>query len=106
MAAPDCLNFGDPEKPDAFWQLSEAVRGIADAARTLGLPVVSGNVSLYADELMLRHLSELSVQHNYSGDDLLSLVAAQINSSRHGDYFALLAYLPPTSSQRDRELGH
>jgi transaldolase/glucose-6-phosphate isomerase len=56
----------------------------------------SGSVSLYADEQMLRQLSELSVQHSYSGDDLLSLVAAQINSSRHGDYFALLAYLPPT----------
>jgi phosphoribosylformylglycinamidine synthase len=43
----DCLNYGDPEKPEAFWQLSEAVRGIADACRALGLPVVSGNVSLY-----------------------------------------------------------
>src|SRR5439155_11186305 len=43
----DCLNFGDPEKPEAFWQLGEAVRGIADACRALELPVVSGNVSLY-----------------------------------------------------------
>jgi phosphoribosylformylglycinamidine synthase len=43
----DCLNFGDPEKPEAFWQLTEAVRGIADAARALKLPVISGNVSLY-----------------------------------------------------------
>jgi phosphoribosylformylglycinamidine synthase len=43
----DCLNFGDPEKPEAFWQLSEAVGGIAEAASALGLPVVSGNVSLY-----------------------------------------------------------
>jgi phosphoribosylformylglycinamidine synthase len=43
----DCLNFGDPERPEAFWQLSEAVRGVADACRALDLPVVSGNVSLY-----------------------------------------------------------
>jgi phosphoribosylformylglycinamidine synthase II len=43
----DCLNFGNPEKPEAFWQFSQAVRGVADAARALELPVVSGNVSLY-----------------------------------------------------------
>jgi phosphoribosylformylglycinamidine synthase len=43
----DCLNFGDPERPESFWQLTEAVRGIADAARALNLPVISGNVSLY-----------------------------------------------------------
>ena len=43
----DCLNFGDPEKPGAFWQLREAVHGIAHACRALELPVVSGNVSLY-----------------------------------------------------------
>ena len=47
----DCLNFGDPEKPEAFWQLGEAVRGIADAARAFGLPVVSGNVSLYNESV-------------------------------------------------------
>jgi phosphoribosylformylglycinamidine synthase len=43
----NCLNFGDPTKPDAFWQLSEAVRGLGDACRALGLPVTGGNVSLY-----------------------------------------------------------
>ena len=47
LGVTDCLNFGDPEKPEAFWQFSEAVRGIADACRALGLPVVSGNVSFY-----------------------------------------------------------
>ncbi len=43
----NCLNFGNPERPEAFWQLTEAVRGIADACRALGLPVTGGNVSLY-----------------------------------------------------------
>jgi phosphoribosylformylglycinamidine synthase len=47
LGVTDCLNFGDPEKPEAFWQLREAVLGIADACRALGIPVVSGNVSLY-----------------------------------------------------------
>ncbi len=47
LAVTDCLNFGNPEKPEVYYQLSECVRGMADACRALGVPVVSGNVSLY-----------------------------------------------------------
>ncbi|HEY7522556.1 MAG TPA: phosphoribosylformylglycinamidine synthase subunit PurL [Candidatus Limnocylindrales bacterium] len=47
LGVTNCLNYGDPTRPDAFWQLSEAVRGIGDASRALGLPVTGGNVSLY-----------------------------------------------------------
>ena len=47
LAVTNCLNFGDPDRPEIMWQLEEAVGGLADAARTLGIPVVSGNVSLY-----------------------------------------------------------
>jgi len=43
----NCLNFGNPEKPHVAWQLTEAVEGIAQACRALGVPVVGGNVSLY-----------------------------------------------------------
>ncbi|HEX7290944.1 MAG TPA: phosphoribosylformylglycinamidine synthase subunit PurL [Conexibacter sp.] len=43
----NCLNFGNPEKPHIAWQLSESVRGMADACRALDVPVVGGNVSLY-----------------------------------------------------------
>jgi len=43
----DCLNFGNPEKPEIGWELAEAIDGIAEAANALGIPVVSGNVSLY-----------------------------------------------------------
>jgi phosphoribosylformylglycinamidine synthase II len=43
----DCLNFGNPEKPEVMWQLVEAIRGLGDACRGLGVPIVSGNVSLY-----------------------------------------------------------
>jgi phosphoribosylformylglycinamidine synthase subunit PurL len=43
----DCLNFGNPEKPEIGWELSEAIEGMAAACRALGVPVVSGNVSLY-----------------------------------------------------------
>lgn len=43
----DCLNFPSPEKPDQFWELEEAVRGMATTCREMACPVVSGNVSLY-----------------------------------------------------------
>jgi phosphoribosylformylglycinamidine synthase II len=43
----DCLNFGNPEKPEIMWQFAEAVRGIRDACLALDVPVVSGNVSFY-----------------------------------------------------------
>jgi len=43
----DCLNFGNPEKPEIGWELAQAIEAIAEAAEELGIPVVSGNVSLY-----------------------------------------------------------
>src|SRR6185312_3114996 len=45
----DCLNFGTPEKPAIAHELAQAIEGIAQAADALGIPVVSGNVSLYND---------------------------------------------------------
>src|SRR5437868_343508 len=45
----DCLNFGNPEKPAIAHELAQAIEGIAQAADALGIPVVSGNVSLYND---------------------------------------------------------
>src|SRR5437588_9517257 len=47
LAVTDCLNFGNPYKPEKFWQLREAVEGIAEACRAFGTPVTGGNVSLY-----------------------------------------------------------
>ncbi len=47
LAMTNCLNFGNPEKPAGYYQLSRAVAGLAEACRVLGVPVVSGNVSLY-----------------------------------------------------------
>ena len=49
LALTDCLNFGNPEKPEIGWELEQAIEGIAQAAEALGIPVVSGNVSLYND---------------------------------------------------------
>ena len=47
LAITDNLNFGNPYKPENFWQLREAVEGIAEACRAFGTPVTGGNVSLY-----------------------------------------------------------
>jgi phosphoribosylformylglycinamidine synthase len=47
LAVTDCLNFGNPYKPKNFWQLREAVEGVAEACRAFGTPVTGGNVSLY-----------------------------------------------------------
>jgi phosphoribosylformylglycinamidine synthase len=47
LAVTDCLNFGNPYKPENFWQLREAVEGIAEACRAFATPVTGGNVSLY-----------------------------------------------------------
>jgi len=47
LALTNCLNFGNPEKPEIMWEFAEATRGLGDAAEALATPVVSGNVSLY-----------------------------------------------------------
>ena len=43
----NCLNFASPERPEGYWELAEAVAGMAEACVALGIPIVSGNVSLY-----------------------------------------------------------
>ncbi|MHA2620272.1 MAG: phosphoribosylformylglycinamidine synthase subunit PurL [bacterium JZ-2024 1] len=52
LAITDCLNFGNPEDPVIMWQFKETVEGIAEAARVLNIPVVSGNVSFYNESPM------------------------------------------------------
>ncbi|MDD5748357.1 MAG: phosphoribosylformylglycinamidine synthase subunit PurL [Actinomycetota bacterium] len=47
VAITNCLNFGNPEKPEIFWQFARAVEGLTDGLRELEIPVVSGNVSFY-----------------------------------------------------------
>ena len=47
LAVTDCLNFGSPEDPGVMWQFREAIRGIAEGCKTLGIPVTGGNVSFY-----------------------------------------------------------
>jgi phosphoribosylformylglycinamidine synthase len=50
-AATNCLNFGNPEKPEVMWEFSESVDGIAAACKALNVPITGGNVSFYNDTL-------------------------------------------------------
>jgi phosphoribosylformylglycinamidine synthase len=45
----NCLNFGNPEKPEIMWQFQETIKGIAQGCRTFNIPVTGGNVSFYND---------------------------------------------------------
>jgi phosphoribosylformylglycinamidine synthase II len=47
VAATDCLNFGNPERPEVYYQMQQVIEGMAAACRVLGTPIISGNVSLY-----------------------------------------------------------
>ena len=47
LAVTNCLNFGNPERPECMWEFARAVQGLGEACRALGTPVVSGNVSFY-----------------------------------------------------------
>jgi phosphoribosylformylglycinamidine synthase len=51
LAATNCLNFGNPEKPEIMWQFSEAIDGIAEACTAMGIPITGGNVSFYNETL-------------------------------------------------------
>ncbi len=51
IAATNCLNFGNPEKPAVMWQFSRAIDGISEACTTLGTPITGGNVSFYNETL-------------------------------------------------------
>jgi phosphoribosylformylglycinamidine synthase subunit PurL len=51
IAATNCLNFGNPEKPEVMWQFSETIDGISEACRTLDVPITGGNVSFYNETL-------------------------------------------------------
>ncbi len=90
----DCLCFGNPDKPDRYWQFVECVKGIADACRELNIPVVSGNVSFYNE-------SETSVIHP---SPLIGMVGVLEDVSKHatmafkdeGDIVVLLGLCRPT----------
>ncbi|MGL4523637.1 MAG: AIR synthase related protein, partial [Bacilli bacterium] len=88
LAITDCLNFGNPEKPEIFWQIEKAVDGMSEACRTLGTPVISGNVSLYNETNgvavyptpvvgmvgLVDDLAHITTQHAKTAGDVLFVI--------------------------------
>jgi phosphoribosylformylglycinamidine synthase subunit PurL len=83
LGVTNCLNFGDPTRPEAFWQLSEAVRGLGDACRALGLPVTGGNVSLYNESPRGAILPTPEIGVVGLLDDITSLVGPAFRAEGH-----------------------
>jgi len=88
LGVTNCLNFGDPTRPEAFWQLGEAVRGLADACRALGVPVTGGNVSLYNESPAGAILPTPEIGVVGLIDDLVNLVGPAFRAS--GDELVLI----------------
>ncbi len=77
-ALTNCLNFGNPERPDIMWEFHESVRGLADAAHALGLAVPSGNVSFYNDGEAGPILPTVSLMGTGIVDDIRRAVTSDI----------------------------
>lgn len=87
----DCLNYGNPEKPEVGYQLVKSIDGLADGCRELSIPVVSGNVSLYneCEEIRVyptptvgmvgyaKHVEDL-IQAKFEADETIYLLGKQI----------------------------
>ena len=98
LAITDGLNFGNPEKPEIFWQIEQAADGIAEGCRVLNTPVISGNVSLYNETDgeaiyptpvigmvgLIKDLAHVTTQSFAAADDSIFLIgetAAEFNGS-------------------------
>jgi phosphoribosylformylglycinamidine synthase II len=89
----NCLNFGDPNVPEAYWQLSETVRGLSEASLALGIPVTGGNVSLYNESPLGRILPTAQIGVVGLLDDVQLLVRPQFQDE--GDLVVLLGETGP-----------
>ena len=100
----DINPFDEPnvtESKDNTSRLLDYYKQHGSLPRTSPL-IVSETVSLYADERMSKQLYDLCTQHQYQHNTMTGLIAAQVNASQAGDYFALLAYLPTTAEIDDK----
>lgn len=91
LAITDCLNFGNPERPEIFWQLEQSVDGMREACLVLETPVIGGNVSLYNERSgeaiyptptvgmvgLIEDLKHITTQHFKQAGDLIYLVGEE-----------------------------
>ncbi len=120
LAVTDNLNFGNPNKPENFWQLRESVEGLAEACRAFNTPVTGGNVSLYNESPagvidptptvgmvgIIEHESHITRQHFRDAGDVIILLGP-IGSGLGGSQFLLQLHgkkqgpLPPFDLARE-----
>lgn len=86
----NCLNFGNPEKPDRLWYFREAVRGIGTMAKVLGIPIPSGNVSFYNESVQGPVLPTPVVMGVGIVDDLRTCVTTDLK--RRGNPLVLVGH--------------
>jgi phosphoribosylformylglycinamidine synthase len=89
----NCLNFGDPGVPDAYWQLEQSVRGLREAAVALGIPITGGNVSLYNESPLGRIAPTAQIGVVGVLDDIDLLVGPAFREE--GDLVVLLGEVGP-----------
>lgn len=102
LAITDCLNFGNPEKPDVMWQFVKSIEGIAEACAFFDAPVVSGNVSFYNETqgkgifptptvgmVGLIEDAEKACSHCFKKEGDLILLAGALNEGMAGNYYGL-----------------
>ncbi|MBI2484158.1 phosphoribosylformylglycinamidine synthase subunit PurL [Candidatus Uhrbacteria bacterium] len=119
----DCLNFGNPEKPEQMWEFVEAVRGVADAAKGLRLkeypdspvPIISGNVSLYNESEgasiapspiiaclgVLKDSSHAIKMSFVKADSALYLIGMRLNECGGSVFYSLFGALGATLPSSD-----
>ncbi|MCQ5376324.1 MAG: AIR synthase-related protein, partial [Methanomassiliicoccales archaeon] len=85
-AITDCLNFGNPEKPERLWEFKECVRGIGDALKALGIAAPSGNVSFYNETPKGAALPTPTVMGVGIVDDMRRCVTADFKESGNPVY--------------------
>jgi len=113
LAITNCLNFGNPYKPEVYWTFSESIRGMSDACKALGTPVTGGNVSFYNENPngaifptpvigMLGLLSDYTkalTQYFQTEGDFIYLLGSECNHIGGSEYLktmhGLIAGYPP-----------
>jgi phosphoribosylformylglycinamidine synthase II len=121
LAITNCLNFGNPERPEVMWAFHETIRGMAEACRALGTPVTGGNVSFYNESgdsaiwptpvvgmLGLLDDYRLRVGHGFASGAVVYLVGETFAELGGSEYAAVLLGVVsgrPPGLDLDREAG-
>jgi phosphoribosylformylglycinamidine synthase subunit PurL len=121
LAITNCLNFGNPERPEVMWAFHETIRGMADACRALGTPVTGGNVSFYNESgdsaiwptpvvgmLGLLDDYRLRVGHGFASGAVVYLLGetfAELGGSEYAEVLLGVVSGRPPGLDLDREAG-